>query len=989
MYRRTRELLTEEQREQLTKISPTLDEWELGAYYTLTEQDRALIRRRRRDENRIGFAIQLCVLRHTGWPLSEINEVPNRVLHYIANQIDVDPDAFQRYAVRETTRWEHMREIRKEYGYRSFTVREYRQLAKALLPQAMEKDHAMHLIHRALHWLRERKIILPAITTVERLVWETRRRAEEKIYRLLNAALTSDQKKQLEELIRIRMENGKTPLGWIKEDPGQSSPRACKKAIEQRNQILKLGLEVDTQGIHPQRLRQLARLGRNYDPQAFRRFPETKRYAILVAYLLELCQDITDQIIEISRRQIANLHASGRKAQDEIQKQNGKALNEKIVRFVDLTTVLLEAKKKGQDLDEAIASTITWERLAQERDEARALTRPANYDYLDLVKNRYNYLRQYTPTFLDVMQFRSTQAAAPLLEAVDVIRDLNRSGKRKVPEDAPLEFLPDRWLPYVMDDQGRINKVYYEMATMTELHNRIRSGDVSVVGSRQHKDFEEYLVSKEEWEQVRATGNVRLAVPLSVEEYLEERTQAIWKRLEYVSKNLNRLEDARLEDGSLHVDRLEKETPPEAEELSDLLYAMLPRVKLTELLAEVAYWTGFDETFIHASTGHPPKGDEKAVVLAALMAMGTNIGLTKMSDATPDISYRQMANAVQWRMYDDAMKQAQKVLVRFHQKLPLARYWGDGTTSSSDGMRVQVGVSSLHAETNPHYGRGKGATFYRFVSDQQVAFHDLVINATAREAPYVIDGYLNHETDLQIEEHYTDTAGYTDQVFGLAHLFGFRFAPRLRDLHSARLFTIESADRFPRLNEFLRYKIRTPIIRKNYDDVLRMAHSIQQGTVSAALLMGKLGSYERKNELSKALQEMGRIEKTIFLLDYVSDKALRRRVQRGLNKGESMNSLARAIFFGKRGKLRERALNDQLQRASALSLLINAISIWNTVYLTKAVEALRKTRSIPETLISHISPLGWNHINFLGEYKFSLDRVPSLNNLRPLNPLGE
>src|SRR5690606_29461362 len=107
------------------------------------------------------------------------------------------------------------------------------------------------------------------------------------------------------------------------------------------------------------------------------------------------------------------------------------------------------------------------------------------------------------------------------------------------------------------------------------------------------------------------------------------------------------------------------------------------------------------------------------------------------------------------------------------------------------------------------------------------------------------------------------------------------------------------------------------------------------------------------------------------------------------NKGESMNSLARAIFFGKRGKLRERALNDQLQRASALSLLINAISIWNTVYLTKAVEALRKTRSIPETLISHISPLGWNHINFLGEYKFSLDRVPSLNNLRPLNPLGE
>src|SRR5690606_23316240 len=161
-----------------------------------------------------------------------------------------------------------------------------------------------------------------------------------------------------------------------------------------------------------------------------------------------------------------------------------------------------------------------------------------------------------------------------------------------------------------------------------------------------------------------------------------------------------------------------------------------------------------------------------------------------------------------------------------------------------------VGVSSLHAETNPHYGRGKGATFYRFVSDQQVAFHDLVINATAREAPYVIDGYLNHETDLQIEEHYTDTAGYTDQVFGLAHLFGFRFAPRLRDLHSARLFTIESADRFALLYEFLPYVIRTPIVRTIYVDALRMAPSDKQGTVSPARLMGRLGSYERKRELS-------------------------------------------------------------------------------------------------------------------------------------------
>jgi TnpA family transposase len=146
-----------------------------------------------------------------------------------------------------------------------------------------------------------------------------------------------------------------------------------------------------------------------------------------------------------------------------------------------------------------------------------------------------------------------------------------------------------------------------------------------------------------------------------------------------------------------------------------------------------------------------------------------------------------------------------------------------------------------------------------------------------------------------------------------------------------------------------------------------------------------LGSYARKNSLATALREMGRIEKTIFLLDYISDEALRRRIQRGLNKGESMNALARAIFFGKRGELREKELQDQLQRASALNILINVISLWNTVYLQRAIEYLKSKNRLDENLIKHISPLGWAHINFLGEYTFNQKNTSKTNEYRPLN----
>ncbi len=165
---------------------------------------------------------------------------------------------------------------------------------------------------------------------------------------------------------------------------------------------------------------------------------------------------------------------------------------------------------------------------------------------------------------------------------------------------------------------------------------------------------------------------------------------------------------------------------------------------------------------------------------------------------------------------------------------------------------------------------------------------------------------------------------------------------------------------------------------------MRLAHSIREGTVSASLIMGKLGSYSRQNSLATALREMGRIEKTIFILNYISDESLRRKIQRGLNKGESMNGLARAIFFGKQGELRERTIQHQLQRASALNIIINAISIWNTLHLTKAVEYQKRSDSLNEELLHHMSPLGWEHINLLGEYHFNSDKIVSLDSLRPL-----
>ena len=194
-----------------------------------------------------------------------------------------------------------------------------------------------------------------------------------------------------------------------------------------------------------------------------------------------------------------------------------------------------------------------------------------------------------------------------------------------------------------------------------------------------------------------------------------------------------------------------------------------------------------------------------------------------------------------------------------------------------------------------------------------------------RDATYVLDGLLYHESDLRIEEHYTDTSGFTDHVFAMMHLLGFRFAPRIRDLPDKRLFVPRRPSNYPAIKVLIGGTINAKRIRTHWDETLRLVTSIKHGTVTASLMLRKLSSYPRQNGLAVALREIGQIERTLFTLDWLQDVELRRRVNAGLNKGEAKNALARAVFFNRLGEVRDRSFEHQRYRASGLNLVVAAI----------------------------------------------------------------
>lgn len=170
----------------------------------------------------------------------------------------------------------------------------------------------------------------------------------------------------------------------------------------------------------------------------------------------------------------------------------------------------------------------------------------------------------------------------------------------------------------------------------------------------------------------------------------------------------------------------------------------------------------------------------------------------------------------------------------------------------------------------------------------------------------------------------------------------------------------------------------------HWDELLRLATSIRVGTVTASAMLRRLAAYPRQNGLALALRELGRIERTMFTLDWLRDPTLRRRANAGLNKGEARNALARAIFFNRLGEMRDRSFENQAYRASGLNLLVSAIILWNTRYLQAALEDLGQHGTDPRPeLVRHVAPLGWEHIGLTGDYVWGTDSMPA-DGLRPL-----
>lgn len=966
---------------------PEISRAELIRYFTLTGADEAFVRQFRTGRNVLGVAVQLCALPWLGFVPDEVVAAPAAVVGRLSQRLGIAMGELRGYGEREQTRTDHLREVAGYAGWRSMDTAEWKDLDEFLFARAMEHDSPKLLFRLACEYLLSSRVIRPGVILLLRRVAAARARARTETWSRVRHLLTDRRCAELDLLLVPDAYLGRTPLAWLGVGPTSSSPAAVKAELEKLAYLRRLDAHtLDLSMLPAERRRFLAGVGRRLTGQALQRREPERRYPILLTLLAQSAVDVLDETLLLFDQAISGREAAAKQKVAEALAERAKGGENRQALLDEILTIVLDPGIGDEQIGGMLRTSIGLDRMRAAWAERRERL-PRDHGQLSMLDASMSYLRQFAPAVLAAVGFAGGPGTEQLLQAVGMLAGLYATGARKVPESAPVGFVPTKWAGYLAaaEQAGDVTayRRYWELAVLVGLRDGLRSGDVFVPGSRRYADPASFLLTPEAWAPQKVEFCHLVGKPGEAADALAQADDELHTALADLETQLakgNSGEVRLTEDGDLIIPPLTAEdVPAEADALRTELAGMLPRVPIASVLVEVDARTGFTDHLVHAGGKVARPAELKRNLLYVIIAEATNMGLSAMAESC-GVPYDVLAWTAEWYFRPETLEAANAAVVNYHHRLPLTQAFGAGTLSSSDGQRFPVKGKSITARhLSRYFARGQGVSTYTHVSDQHSTFDTKVIVATAPESHYVLDGLLGNETDLPVFEHATDTHGATLANFALFDLVGKQLSPRIRDLGKITLYrtgpNADFLDRYPRAGGLLTRRLNTDLITSTWDDLLRVAASVQGGHATAALVVGKLCSSKRQqNALTSAIKEYGALRRTVYAARYLADETYRRRIARQLNKGENLHALRRSLAYAGEGALRRRHHEQQTEQMWCLTLATNAIVCWSTEYHGLGVAALRRTgRDVDDEVLAHIWPTHHENVHFYGTHSVDID----------------
>jgi TnpA family transposase len=580
-------------------------EWtseELGRFFWLTPEDMLQVKTCRGAANRLGFALNLLLMRLLHCPFPETGQIPPRIVQFVAMQFNVHPEALAEYAVRRPqTRDEHLVQIRTYLKLRPYAhAQDQPRLMEYLLTRALQRDDPTVLLEEAEEWLREEGILFPAEPAIQKLIAQVRPQAEQHVFSAITRQLIPTQRQALEDLfLREQGKRGST-LAWLKEPAVKASPPAIKMLITKLETVRQLQVSsIDLSALNRNRVRVLAHLGEKYHRDSLLRFSEQKRAALLVCYLQDLQQELLDRLLTSFTDLLVGIFRRTERKEQTHHITHGKTLTQHVHTLRKIAKVVLDTTVPDDQVRPQIFAVVPQTQLQEVYDEAGAKARPEDGQTFDLLLNHYTFLRQFLPDLLTALEFTGTSAAKPAVQAISILKKMDAEGKRTLPTDAPLDFLPADWRTAIETASAskdpkdrRMAKRLWELGLAEQMRKLLRSSDLSVPGSRQHKVWTSYLHTETAWNERKSSWFARHPEHRDANAYLdalEERYQETLRTV-LTGWDTNDFAEIVMKNGKAVLDLSKDEKlvlPATVEPLRAAMLDLMPHARLADVFLGV------------------------------------------------------------------------------------------------------------------------------------------------------------------------------------------------------------------------------------------------------------------------------------------------------------------------------------------------------------------------------------------------------------------
>jgi TnpA family transposase len=932
-------------------------------------------------DNIFNLIVVLKVFQRLGY-FPKLSEIPHVIVNHIRSYLKLPSEIPLGYENTKTM-YRHRAAIREYLKVNSFDKHARHLAVVRVYESASVMDHPADLINVAISELIKHCYELPGFYTLDRLVRRIRYLVNQKIFNLVISRLESKYIQRLDDLLDSHPSLRRSPYNDLKQIPKRPTRNHLNDLFVHLTWLETLGeVKPFISNITASKVQHFAAEAKALDASEIKAITMPKRITLLLCLIHSAQVQTRDNLVEMFLKRMKTID---NKAKEELERlrQKHQETTEKLVGI--LTSVLQVFVDEPTEKEAVEKVNLVFDPsggVQQLLNECEAINAYKGNNYLPMLWQFYKSHRSVLFRVLSVLKVKSTSQEQTVIQALEfLLKNVHRRGEW-LNYTIDLSFASSQWQKLVLVQQGnqiRIARRHLEVCVFSYLAAELKSGDICVIGSENYADYREQLLSWSECQPLVLQYCENLGFADTASGFVRQLKSWLIDTANSVDAGCPDNRQLVINDSGEPVLKRSprQELSPAAKVLLVAVEERLRERNLIDILRNVDYWTNFTRHFGPLSGSDPKLERATERYLLTTFAYGCNLGPTQASRHMGGVVSAHMLSFVNRRHISiKKLNAALTDIINRYKVLSLPKIWGDGTTAAADGTKYELYEENLLSEYHIRYG-GYGGIAYHHVADSYVALFSHFIPCGTWEAVYIIDGLLKNTSDIQPDTIHADTQGQSTPVFALAHLLGIKLMPRIRNWQDLTFYRPNKNTIYQHIDSLFKDPIDWGRIETHWQDILRIVLSIQAGKISSSVLLRKLGNYSRKNRLYQAFQELGRVVRTVFLLQYISDIQLRQQITAVTNKVEAYHGFAKWFFFGGEGII---AYNDPESQEKIIKyndLIANAVIFHNAVDLTDVLSNLkREGYLIMRDDVAALSPYMTSHIKRFGDYLIDLETVP-------------